>query len=294
MPSRLATEIRPLHADDPHFPAGLHDLADTPSILYARGALPPPIGQTVAMVGSRAASTYGRAMAERLAGDLTRLGYAIVSGLARGIDAAAHAGAMNAGGGTWAVLPSGLDAITPRHHERLAESIMERGGLVTEIAGGGPRGKGEFIRRNRLIAALASAVVVVEAAGTSGALATAAAGRRLGRQVLAVPGDVDRETARGCHRLLRQGAALCEEAHDVIVAIERWRAERGSPATGDGAPRTAAARVLRALATRARTLEALARHADLAPAETLAALLSLEWGGSARRWPGPRWSRVEP
>src|SRR6185503_14015424 len=132
-------------------------------------------------------------------------GFTVVSGLARGIDAAAHRGALDAGAGTVAVLPGGLDAIAPRHHRGLAEEIATRGGLLTEVASGEPH-PGHFIRRNRLIAALGAATLVVEAAERSGALSTAAAARRLGRPVLAVPGDVDRATSRGCHALIRAGA----------------------------------------------------------------------------------------
>lgn len=290
MSSRPASETRALPRDHPHFPVGLRDLEDAPSRIYVRGALPPALDSAVAIVGSRAASSYGRAIAERLAADLARLGLAVVSGLARGIDASAHRGALAAGGATWAVVPSGLDRITPRHHQQLADAIAQRGGLLTEIEHDGPRWASDFIARNRLIAALAGATVVVEAAVRSGALSTAAAARRLGRKVLAVPGDVDRETARGCHQLLRRGALLCENASDVLRALDRAGLERGA---AERSPRaTAESRLWSALASDPCPVESIAARAGVTLDQALAGLLALEWAGSARAWPGQRWARV--
>jgi len=259
------------------YPRGLDDLRDPPARVWLRGAVP-DLDASVAVVGARGATPYGIARAHALAGDLARLGIAVVSGLARGIDAAAHRGALEAGGVTVAVLPGGLDAITPRHHADLAETIAGRGALVTEWASGGPVARGVFVMRNRLIAALAAVTVVVEASTTSGALHTAAFARRLGRPVLAVPGDVDRPTSRGCHALLRGGARVCEDAADVLAALPR----------GTGAR----ARLLDALGSRPAGLEAIARRAGTTLPETLELLLRLEWAGSARALPGQRWARA--
>jgi len=203
----------------PGYPAALLDLSDPPDALYVRGALPDPL-RAVAIVGSRASTPYGRERARVLAADLARLGWAVVSGLARGIDAAAHEGALEASGVTAAVLPAGLDVITPRSHEDLAARIAARGALVSEYDAEMWPWPGTFLRRNRLIAALASATVVVEAAERSGALSTAAATRRLGRPLLAVPGDADRPSAQGCFALIRDGARVCLGVRDVIEAIE--------------------------------------------------------------------------
>jgi len=273
---------RALLASDPGYPPGLHDLADPPPVLYVRGTLP-DCGRAVAIVGSRAASPYGMACAHRIARDLAALGYCVVSGLARGIDAAAHRGALEAGGASVAVLPGGLDAVTPHHHRELAETLCARGALATEWAHGAPVARGVFVRRNRLIAALAGATLVVEAAERSGALSTAAAALGLGRPLLAVPGDIDRPTARGVHALLRRGARLCEGAGDVLAVL-----------SGTGATPTdgAESRLLAALEGGARPLEALASAAGLGLEETLAALLRLEWAGAARALPGQRWSRT--
>lgn len=281
---------RALPGTCPGFPVGLRDLADPPREIFVRGGDLPAVEQAVAIVGSRAASGYGMDQARRLAGDLARIGIVVVSGLARGIDAAAHRGALEAGGRTVAVIPSGLDAITPRHHLGLADAIAERGALLSEWASGPPRGTGVFVQRNRLIAALAAATVVVEAAARSGALSTAAAAMRLGRPVLAVPGDIDRETARGCHALLRRGARVCEQAADILAAI--GPACPRVPATGacDGAA-TPEGRILAALDEVPRTVDALAAVSGLGIPEALSALLALQWAGAATARPGQRWAR---
>lgn len=279
--------------DDPEYPAGLLDLEDPPATLFVRGAALPAVAHAVAVVGSRAASSYGRTMADRLASDLARMGYTVVSGLAHGIDAAAHSGAVAAGGSSVAVLASGLDHVTPRHHRELAGRIAARGGLITEQRSGAPQHRGAFVRRNRLIAALCGATVVVEAAMVSGALSTAAVARRLGRALLAVPGDIDRETSRGCHRLLREGAHLCEGAGDVARALESWARERGaSRFPPPSAPLEA--RLLAALEHEPLAVEAIATALGVAVPDALGGLLALEWAGVARALPGQRWSRWEP
>jgi DNA processing protein len=288
------TGPRALRHDHPHFPAGFRDLRDPPPVVFMLGAELPTIAGAVAMVGSRAASRYGLDQAHRLAHDLARLGMVVVSGLARGIDAAAHRGALAAGGRTVAVLPSGLDAITPRHHRALAAEIARAGTLLTEWERGEPAGKGVFVQRNRLIAALAGATVVVEAAERSGALSTATFARRLGRPVLAVPGDVDRETARGALALLRGGARLCEHAGDVMAAMGAGRTDRPRPEMADMAaepPATPEARVLAALGGEPATVDRLAAAAGLPVPTVLAALLALQWAGAARPHPGQRWVR---
>jgi DNA processing protein len=235
--------VRAALRDEPGYPVALRDLDDVPPVVFVRGTLPER-GRAVAIVGSRAATPYGIAQAGRLGADLARLGYVVVSGLARGIDAAAHRGALAAGGASVAVLPGGLDEVAPRHHAGLAEELCVRGGgLLSEHASGPPRFRGEFVERNRLIAALAGVTVVVEAATRSGALSTAAAARRLGRPVLAVPGDVDRETARGAHALLRTGALLCESAADVLRAMQATTGGPDGEGRGDASGRGSGSRV---------------------------------------------------
>lgn len=267
----------------PEYPAALLDLPDPPDRLHVRGA-GWPLPRAVALVGSRAASPYGLTRTAELAADLARLGFTVVSGLAHGVDAAAHRAALACGGATIAVLPAGLDSVTPVAHGSLAREIASRGALVSEHPRGTPTHRGSFVRRNRLIAALARAVVVVEAAERSGTLSTAAAARRIGRPVLAVPGDVDRPTSRGCHALLRSGAAgWCETAADVVAAASASARE----------PWDADDRLRRALSPEGAPLEVLARAAGLSPSVALARLLALEWAGVARGGPGQRWGRVE-
>jgi DNA processing protein len=280
----------------PGYPPGLEALADPPERLYVRGGPVPGVSTCIALVGARAASAYGVAVAHRLAGDLARVGFTIVSGLARGIDAAAHDGALAAGGRTIAVVPGSLAVITPPHHTALAGAIARSGAVVSEVEHGGPFGKGAFVTRNRLIAALSAATVVVEAAARSGALTTAEAARRLGRPVLAVPGDIDRDTARGCHALLRSGARLCEGAADVVAAIGASVRPAGDTRAGDLAPHEMRAvppegRLHAALDDTPRLVDDLARAAGLGASEALAALAALEWSGLARSRPGQRWVR---
>ncbi|NOT35044.1 MAG: DNA-protecting protein DprA [Candidatus Eisenbacteria bacterium] len=292
--------------EDAGYPAGLRELADPPAVVFGRGVTLPPLDRAIAVVGARAATPYGRRHAERLSHDLARLGFTIVSGLARGIDRAAHEGALAAGGATVAVLPSGLDHVVPRDHRELAERVIERGTLVSEYGAGPPPFKGAFVVRNRLIAALAAAVVVVEASLTSGALRTAQVAATLGRARLAVPGDLDREVARGPHALLRTGALVCESAADVLAAIDRADAGRdptpsrerprervaaaeARPAVPAGAPTIA--RVRAALTSTPAWVEGIAAGAAAPLDETFAALLELEWAGLAERLAGGTWRR---
>ncbi|MFN8587995.1 MAG: DNA-processing protein DprA [Candidatus Eisenbacteria bacterium] len=271
---------RAIARDETRYPQGLRDLADAPARLWLAGGEPLPLARSVAIVGSRAASAYGRAFAQQLAADLASTGLSVVSGLARGIDSAAHAGALAAGGHTVAVVAAGLEQ--PVTDPALGARIVRSGALASEVAAGPPFGRGAFVRRNRLIAALAAVTVVVEASTRSGALSTAAAARALGRRVLAVPGDVDRPTALGPLQLLREGAGLCAGAADVLAAL---------PATSPGRDAPARERLLAALDATPRSLEALAERAGLGAAEALAELVPLEWAGLAIACAGQCWRR---
>jgi DNA processing protein len=262
------------------WPGALDALRDAPRELWLRGQELPAAGRTVAIVGSRTATAYGLTLAQRLARDLASHGVTIVSGLAHGIDAAAHRGALEGRGRTVAVLASGVTCPTPADHVELAEQVVAAGTLVSERRDGGPFGRGAFVRRNRIIAALAAVTVVVEAGLTSGALHTAARARVLGRTVFAVPGDVDRAGSQGPLRLLREGARPCADAADVLACL----APSSTPSLDP------AARLLAALTNAPRTVEAIAAHAALTPADALARLLRLQWSGLAVTHPGGRWS----
>ena len=204
---------------DAAYPRALREIHDPPGVLFVRGAIQPNDALAIAIVGSRHATHYGQEQAERLAGSLSRAGLTIVSGLARGIDAAAHRGALAAGGRTIAVLGSGVLNIYPPEHDKLADEVIARGALVSETHVRAAPVSGAFPQRNRLISGMSLGVIVVEAALQSGALITARHAMEQGREVFAVPGRVDNRMARGCHRLIRDGAKLVETAEDVLEEL---------------------------------------------------------------------------
>lgn len=214
---RHRVNIVPL--DSTAYPRSLTEIVDPPGVLFVRGTIEPRDALAIAIVGSRHATRYGSMVAERLAGSLSRAGLTIVSGLARGIDAAAHRGALSAGGRTIAVLGSGVLNIYPPEHAELAGEIVARGAVVGEAPVRAAPLSGAFPQRNRLISGMSLGVVVVEAALQSGALITARHAMEQGREVFAVPGPVDSRTSRGCHRLIRDGAKLVETADDVLEEL---------------------------------------------------------------------------
>ncbi len=202
--------------DEDSYPATLKEIDDPPGVLFVRGNLRPDDRLAVAIVGTRHATHYGLRQAERLAMGLARAGMTVVSGLARGIDAAAHRGALAGGGRTLAVLGSGVLNIYPPEHDVLAGEILDRGALISEAPPEAAPRTGCFPQRNRIISGLALGVVIVEAGIRSGALITARLATEQNREVFAVPGRVDDRTAQGCHRLLRDGAALVESVDDIL------------------------------------------------------------------------------
>ena len=201
------------------YPARLAAISSPPPVLYCRGHPETLDSPQIAIVGSRAATRGGRARARTLAGELAACGLVITSGLARGIDAAAHRGALDAGGSSVAVVATGPDRIYPRSNAGLARELMEAGVLVTERAPGTPPLPGNFPRRNRLISGLSLGVLVVEASLRSGSLITARFAADEGREVFAVPGSVESALSRGCHALIRDGAKLVESVADVLDEI---------------------------------------------------------------------------
>ena len=205
---------------DPAYPRALMDLVDPPPVLYVRGDLTSLRGRAVAVVGSRAATAYGRTVAATLVADFGALGACIVSGLARGIDAAAHKAALAAGAPTVAVVGSGLSALYPPYHSLLADEIVAAGGaIVSEFPPRLPARAHQFPMRNRIVAALAEATVVVEAGTRSGALITARLADELGRSVFAIPGDVNRPTSAGTNGLIKDGVPLVTGAFDAAALL---------------------------------------------------------------------------
>jgi len=201
------------------YPRPLRQIHDPPGVLFRRGQSLPQDELAVAIVGTRHATRYGLAQAERLAGSLARTGFTVVSGLARGIDAAAHRGAMAAGGRTIAVLASGLLNIYPPEHGQLADEVAANGYLISESPPRMVPLSGAFPQRNRVISGLTVGTIVVEAPDRSGALITARHAYEQGREVFAVPGPVDSRMSRGCHALIRDGAKLVESIDDVLAEL---------------------------------------------------------------------------
>ena len=197
----------------------LAETCDPPALLYCRGPLLPQDEIAVAIVGSRHCTLYGRQMAEKLAGGLARAGVTIISGLARGIDASAHRGALDAGGRTVAVCAPGLNTIYPPEHASLAEEIVKNGALLTESPLDREPRPGLFPQRNRIISGLSLGVIIVEAGRRSGALHTARHAMEQGRDVFAVPGRIDSLPSQGCHDLIRDGVPLIRGVDDVLEAL---------------------------------------------------------------------------
>src|SRR6059036_259205 len=211
--------VATLDLADEHYPAWLRTIPDPPPVLYCDGSMEPGDRQAVAIVGSRQATPYGLRVTDALARELSRLGFTIVSGFARGIDAAAHRAALASGGRTVAVLGCGLDVDYPSGHASLHAEIAGSGAVLTEFAPGTPPRATNFPRRNRIISGLALGVVVVEAADDSGSLITARLALEQGREVFAVPGPIDVPTSRGPHGLLKQGAKLVETVDDIVEEL---------------------------------------------------------------------------
>ncbi len=208
-----------LTLDDTAYPWRLGEIYDPPLALFVRGSLLPEDEHAVAIVGTRRPTPYGIRMAEKLARELAARGITVVSGLATGIDAAAHRGALEAGGRTIAVLGNGVDVVYPRENRELTDRIIERGCILSQFPMGYPPNKGHFPRRNRLISGMTLGTVVVQAPRDSGALITAHAAVEQGREVFAVPGEAGIHASEGPHGLIREGAKLVESAEDIIVEL---------------------------------------------------------------------------
>ncbi|MBI2914888.1 MAG: DNA-protecting protein DprA [Firmicutes bacterium] len=210
---------RVLTWDSPEYPSNLVAIPDSPPVLYLKGDLRDVDRLAVALVGSRRPSAAGVVMAVRLAEELVAAGFTVVSGLARGIDSAAHRGARDASGRTLAVLGCGIDLVYPPENRGLAGRVAAGGALLSEFACGARPVKRNFPARNRLIAGLSLGTVVVEAGEQSGALITAGFAAEYGREVFAVPGEVSRATARGCNHLIKSGAKLVEDVNDIVAEL---------------------------------------------------------------------------
>lgn len=280
------------------YPERLLQLERPPPILYLRGPLDLPTSDVVTIVGSRQATAYGRRMAGDLARGFARAGWTVVSGLARGIDGAAHRGALEAGGSTVGIVGHGHDHVFPRSHRRLFARMAEAGLVASEFAPSEPVHARHFPRRNRLLAALAEGVVVVQAGAKSGARITSDLALGLGREVFAVPGPVGPEASVGVHAMLRDGAAPATCAEDVIRVLRGGTEHARRQAGGVSRDRLArlfgsaaeeAAAVCRCLAEGPRSTDDLVGDGIVSPGRAVGLLSRLELEEILRRLPGDRW-----
>ena len=309
-----ALGARVLGADDACMPPRLRAIPDCPAVLFVRGDPSALSAPQIAVVGSRRATPAGARIARRFAGELAERGFVVTSGLAQGVDAEAHRGALEAGGRTVAVLGSSLDRIYPSQHQGLADRVAGQGALVSEFPFGTRPVPWNFPWRNRIISGLSLGVLVVEAAERSGSLITARLAGEQGREVFAVPGSILNPQATGCHRLLRDGAKLVDKVDDILEELPpgelaNVEAHEGAPAPGTraeegsgGAPANGCeivrpagpeeAAVLAHLDGEPVSADTVARRAGLTPERVYPILLTLELGGSVRLDAAGRYMRV--
>jgi DNA processing protein len=269
------------------YPAALLETADPPLLLYAQGRIDLLQAASIAVVGSRNPTAQGSDNARAFAKHLSQAGLTVVSGLALGIDGAAHDGALAGQGGTIAVMGTGADRIYPAKHRALAHRIAEQGLLLTEFEIGTPPLAENFPQRNRIIAGLARGTLVVEAALPSGSLSTARAALEAGREVFAIPGSIHSPQSRGCHALIKQGAKLVESAEDITSELQ-WKAGRPLAAPFEE-PKDSP--LLAALGHEPATLDALGARTGMSAADLNAQLLELELDGRVARLPGGLFQR---
>lgn len=282
--SRLGIASRSFEDDD--YPRLLASIPDPPVLLWIRGDATTLQAPAIAIVGSRSATPYGLSMAAKIASELVRAGLIVVSGLARGVDSAAHAAALTAGGKTVGVLGCGIDRIYPPEHKALAANIEHSGAVISEFPCGVPPLPHHFPLRNRIVSGLSAAVVVVEAPEKSGALITASAALEQGRDVMVVPGPAAGGRNRGGHLLIRDGAKVVESADDILQDMGLL-----TRSVAGGIPHHGLAQLPELTDF---TVDDVARLTDEPPGVVLARLLDLELAGRIQRIGGGRFSRVLP
>lgn len=275
------------------YPSLLRNIPDPPPVLYVLGALPGDDLPLVGVVGSRAATPYGLGVAGDIGAEACRVGFGVVSGLARGIDTEAHRGALDAGGVTLAVLACGLDSVYPPDNTALARAIARRGAVVSEFPiGAGPE-RYRFPRRNRIISGLCRALVVVEAGEASGALITASFALDQGREVFAVPGPIGSDRSSGCHRLIADGARIFRDLGDLAAMIAPTLDRPVPPPCRSEAPAAPLSdeerRVIALFHGLPLSMDDIIRRASLPPAAAAATVLGLELKGALRNYPGNRY-----
>lgn len=286
------SDARLLTWRDEGYPPALREIEDFPPLLFVRGSLQERDRFAVAIVGTRHPTQYGRTVAERLARELSRYGLTIVSGGARGIDTAAHTGALRAGGRTIAVLGSGIDVPYPAESAALFSRIATRGAVLSEYPPGTQPDAWRFPARNRLVSALSLGVLVVEAPNDSGALITATHALEQGKPVFAVPGNIDTGHSAGCHRLIKDGATLVDSVEDIVRGLG-IASEPPPERTLEIPPLTPTQQeILRVLSLTPKHVDVLADELKLPIAQLNAELLILEMHNLVRRQPGNVYVRV--
>jgi len=275
---------------DADYPQALLQIPDPPTVIYAVGRVEFLGHPSLAVVGSRNATPQGARDAEAFARDLSAAGLTIVSGLALGIDGAAHRGGLSQRGSTVAVLGTGADRVYPAGHRELAHEIADRGCLASEFPLGTPPASGNFPQRNRLISGLARGVLVIEAAERSGSLITARYALEQGREVFALPGSIHSPLAKGCHKLIREGAKLVECAQDVLT--ELGIAADPPDQSANAKERETSSSLLRAMGHGPVTVDEIARATGQSAAEISAELARLEISGRVEPVAGGRFQRV--
>ncbi len=286
---------------DDEYPSNLRHIHDPPPVLFVRGSFQQCDERAVAIVGTRRITPYGRLVSETLARDLAERGVTVVSGLAVGADAAAHRGALSAGGRTIGVLACGIDVPYPRDTLDLREQAVERGAVISEVPLGTAARPARFAARNRLVSGLSLGVVVTEAPEKSGALITANIAGDQGRQVFAVPGSVNSEFSRGTHALLRDGARLVESVDDIMSELALPEVAAPAPAQRRSAAQAAPpprdltsdeSAILDALSLQQRHVDEVIEDCRIPAGRASASLLMLELKGLIRRLPGNMFMRV--
>jgi len=281
--------IKVIRIDDPSYPEMLRETGDAPVMLYTKGAILPQDRFAIAIVGSRKLTHYGASVAEKISEDLARMGFTVVSGMARGVDSISHKGALRAGGRTIAVLGSGPDVPYPPENKTLLEKIASSGSVISEFPPGTPPDKENFPRRNRLISGLSFGVLVIEASADSGALITARYALEQGREVFAVPGNITSPNSEGTNELIKRGALLTRKAEDIVeelapvlkgfirardkIKIEITNEEKGICGLLSGEPKQ---------------IDIISRESGLPPSKALGILLGLELKGAVKQITGKR------
>jgi DNA processing protein len=291
------TGIRALTFWDDDYPEPLKAIADPPAILFVKGTLIEQDRIAVAVVGTRSPSTYGRNTAERISEELAHCGVTVVSGMARGIDTAAHRGALRGAGRTLAVLGSGADVVYPSENKKLCEAVAESGAVVSEFPLGTQPDPGYFPRRNRIISGLSRGTLVVEAGDRSGALITAYMALDQGRDVFAVPGNITSPKSKGTNRLIREGAKLVDSVEDILAEIpeKRLPAGRREPVgRATDSLNAHEAQLIELLDEEPKHIDWIAAAGNVTTSEALAVLLSLELKNYVKQMTGMRFVRSNP